>query len=126
MWTTIKPFLSHKVSKSSKITLVQSDEIMSVDKNIAQTFDKFYKNAVSSLNIQYDSEFVNKCDGLEDRVEIAIQKFKNHPSIMSTEENIVSQEISNFVKLIFKIFWRNFTTLTGLKMEILGTFLLNA
>ena len=104
MWTTIKPFLSHKVSKSSKITLVQSDEIMSVDKNIAQTFDKFYKNAVSSLNIQYDSEFVNKCDGLEDRVEIAIQKFKNHPSIMSTEENIVSQEISNFVKLIFKIF----------------------
>ena len=77
---------------------------MSVDKNIAQTFDKFYKNAVSSLNIQYDSEFVNKCDGLEDRVEIAIQKFKNHPSIMSTEENIVSQEISNFVKLIFKIF----------------------
>ena len=47
-WTTIKPFLSHKVSKSSKIT---DDEIVSADKDIAQNFDKFYKDAVSSLNI---------------------------------------------------------------------------
>ena len=52
-WTTIKPFLSHKVSKSSKITLVdgEGDEIVSADKDIAQNFDKFYKDAVSSLNI---------------------------------------------------------------------------
>ena len=50
-WTTIKPFLSHKISKSSKITLAEGDEIISADKDIAQKFDKFYKNAVSSLNI---------------------------------------------------------------------------
>ena len=81
-WTTIKPFLSHKVSKSSKITLVEGDEIISADKNIAQKFDKLYTNVVSSLNIQCDGEFVNECNGLEDPVEIAIQKFKNHPSII--------------------------------------------
>ena len=58
-WTTIKPFLSHKISKSSKITLVEGDEIISADEDIAQKFDKFYKNAVNSLNIQCESEFVN-------------------------------------------------------------------
>ena len=58
-WTTIKPFLSHKVSKSSKLTLVEGDEIISAAKDIARKFDEFYKNAVSSLNIQCDSEFVS-------------------------------------------------------------------
>ena len=98
-WTTIKPFLSHKVSKSSKITLVEGDEIISAARDIARKFDEFYKNAVSSLNIQCDSEFVNECDGLEDPVEVAIQKFKSHPSIMSVEENIASPEVFKFRKI---------------------------
>ena len=72
-WTTIKPFLGHKISKSSKIILVEGDEIISADKDIARKFDRVYKNAVSSLKIQ--CEFVNKCDGLEDPVEI---QFKFH------------------------------------------------
>ena len=59
----------------------------------------FLKNAISSLNIQCDSEFVNECDGLEDPVEIAIQKFKNHLNIMSIKENIVSPEIFKFYKI---------------------------
>ena len=44
-WTNIKPFLSHKISKSSKITLVEGDEIISANKNIAQKFDKFYRRS---------------------------------------------------------------------------------
>ena len=99
MFGLLWPFLSHKVSKSSKITLVEGDEIISADKDTAQKFDKFYKNAVSALNIQCDSEFVNQCNGLENPVEIAIQKFKNHPSITSTEENIVSPELFKFHKI---------------------------
>ena len=99
MFGLLWPFLSHKVSKSSKITLVEGDEIISADKDTAQKFDKFYKNAVSSLNIQCDSDFANECEGLEDPVEIAIQKFKNHPSIKSIKENIVSPEIFKFHKI---------------------------
>ena len=37
-WTTIKAFLSHKITKS-KITRVEGDEIISVDKDISQKFD---------------------------------------------------------------------------------------
>ena len=57
---------------------------------LLKNLKNFTKNAVSSLNIQCGIEFVNECDGMEDLVEIAIQKFKNHPSIMSIKENIVS------------------------------------
>ena len=98
-WANNKLFLSHKITKSSKITLVQGNEIISANKDIAQKFDKFYKNAVSSLNIQCDSKFVNECDGLEDPVEIAIQKFKKHPSITSIKQNIGSPEIFKFHKI---------------------------
>ena len=70
--TTIKLFLNHKLSKSSKITLVEGDKIISADKDIAQKVYEFYKNAVSSLNIQCGFEFANEFDGLEDSVEIAI------------------------------------------------------
>ena len=98
-WTTTKPFLSHKISKSFKITLAEGDEIISANKDITRKFDKFYKNPVSYLNIQCDSEFANECDGLEDPVEIAIQKFKKHPSITSIKQNIGSPEIFKFHKI---------------------------
>ena len=119
---TIKLFLNDKVSKSSKITLVEGDEIISADKDIAQKVYEFYKNAVSSLNIQCGFQFANEFDGLEDSVEIAIQTFKNHPSIMSIKENIVSPEIFKFHKINLDDILKELTTLTGLKIELLGTF----
>ena len=38
---------------------------------------------------------------MEDPVEIAIQKFENHPSITAIKENIVSSEIFKFHKINF-------------------------
>ena len=87
---------------------------------MAQRFDKFYKNAVSSLNIQCDSKFVNECDGLEDPVERAIQKFKNHPSIMSIKENIVYPEIFKFRKINLDDILKELNNLDRTKNEILG------
>ena len=66
-----------------------------------------------------DSEFVNECDGLEDPVETAIQKFKNHPSIMSTKENIVSPEIFKFLKINLDDILKEFNNLDRTKN---GTF----
>ena len=62
-----------------------------------------------------DSEFVNECDGLEDPVETAIQKFKNHPSIMSTKENIVSPEIFKFLKINLDDILKKFNNLDRTK-----------
>ena len=92
------------MSKSSKITLVEGDEIISAYKDIAQIFDKFNKNAVGSLNIQCDTGSVNECDGLEDPVEIAIQKSKTTLALHLLKKTLFLQKCSNFIKLIFMTF----------------------
>ena len=108
------------MSKSSKITLVEGHEIISTDNDIAKKFDKCYKNAVSSLNIQRDSEFVNECDGLEDPVDIAFQKFKNYPSITSIKENIVPPEILEFHKINLGGIWKEVKNLDRTKNGTFG------
>ena len=51
-WNTIKPFFSNGSSKSSKITLVEDDEIITEDKKIAEKFNDYFIDAVSALDIQ--------------------------------------------------------------------------
>ena len=45
-WKTVKPFLSDKGTHSSKINLVNNDEVISDDAVLAETFSKFYEGAV--------------------------------------------------------------------------------
>ena len=99
---TIKPFLSHKVSKSSKITTAEGNELISAGKDTAQKFDKFYKNAVSSLNIHCDSEFVNV---MAWKIQLT-QPFKNSKTNLALcpLKSIFLQKFLNFVKLILMSF----------------------
>ena len=48
-WSTIKPFFSNGSGHSGKITLVEGKEILTEDKEIADTFSNFFLDAVSSL-----------------------------------------------------------------------------
>ena len=41
-WKTVKPFLSEKVTKHSKINLVEDDKIISRDKQIAKKFSEYF------------------------------------------------------------------------------------
>ena len=44
-WKTVKPFLSQKVTKHSKINLVEDNKIISRDDQIAKKFNEyFYKH----------------------------------------------------------------------------------
>ena len=64
---------------SSKINLVVDDENLSNDKQIAETFNNYFNNAVKSLNLQCDPEHLNVSDE-NHPIEIAVKKFKNHQS----------------------------------------------
>ena len=43
-WKTVKIFLSDKVKKHSKITLVESEKIISQDDQVAKTFNEYFIN----------------------------------------------------------------------------------
>ena len=51
-WKTIKPFFSNKGNYGSQIKLIEKDEVLQDDDLIAKDLNKFFKNAVSTLNIK--------------------------------------------------------------------------
>ena len=93
-WKTVKPFFSEKKISNNHITLFDNNEIISDDDVIAETFNDFFANAVKNLNIHIDPEFLSKTDGIEDPIVKAVEKFKNHPSIVKIKE--VNANMENF------------------------------
>ena len=89
LWKTLKPLVSDKgTCRSSKINLVVDDENLSDDKEVAETFNNYFNNAVKSLNLQCYPEHLNDVSDENDPIELAVKKFKNHPSIVNINKNI--------------------------------------
>ena len=84
-WKTVKPFLSDKGSHTSKINLVNNEEVISDEIALAETFSKFYENAIKNLGI---SEEIHTSSNFKssDPVDIAISKYRYHPSILKIKE----------------------------------------
>ena len=59
-WKTIKPFFSNKGSSGSNIKLVEKDEILQDDQKIAEELNTFFKNAVSTLDINENASIINQ------------------------------------------------------------------
>ena len=76
LWKTLKPLVSDKgACRSSKINLVVDDENLSDDKEVAETFNNYFNNAVKSLNFQCYPEHLNDVSDENDPIELAVKKF---------------------------------------------------
>ena len=53
---------------------------------LSQVFNYYFKNAVKNLEIQQNSEFEESIEGIVDPIELAIKKFRNHPSVKRIKE----------------------------------------
>ena len=93
-WKTVKPLFTDKVQTKSKITLwkkvvsrerqeqIVSEKVISEDQVVAEVFNTIFINIVPNLKIppnhNYDTDFVVT----NDQVTNALNKFRNHPSIV--------------------------------------------
>ena len=70
---------------------------MQDDDLIAKELNKFFKNAVSSLNIK-ENRFITSrsSDGITDPVDKAIDKYKFHPSILLIRKHLKNHDIFSF------------------------------
>ena len=50
-WQTVKPFLSEKLKSRENITLVEKEELVSSESDVAQLFNQFFSNLVKNLDI---------------------------------------------------------------------------
>ena len=94
-WKTVKHLFTDKVQIKSKITLIEkkviskqgqesnhTEKIISDDKAIAEVFNKFFINIVPNLKIPVENNIDHDFTETDDLVLNAINKFKNHPSII--------------------------------------------
>ena len=58
-WNIVKPLFSKSNGGSRKITLVENEEVITDDKEVAETFNTFFDKAVTSLDIQINPFLLN-------------------------------------------------------------------
>ena len=87
----MKSFLSDKNKATEKITLVSDNKYFSDDLEIAEKFNKFFKNAINNLNLSSNENLLHSTTHLSDLVQIAIEKYKNHTSILTIQNNVTNR-----------------------------------
>ena len=89
-WKIVKPLSSEKVNKNGNITLVENNNIISSEIEIAEKLNTFFSNIVKELNIKVKEDFLYDVSDINDPVERSIQKYKNYPSIQMIKETFDS------------------------------------
>ena len=85
---TMKPLFSKSVIGKQKITLVENNDIITEDQEIAEKFNNYFITTVSSLAISENKSLLTDCTNISDPVERAVKKFENHPSILDIKKNV--------------------------------------
>ena len=80
-WKTFKVFFSDKIKSADKIILVENDNIISKDDEIATIFNDYFSTLASKLNIKQWPDPSN-FQPIGNSVAFSIDKYKEHPSIL--------------------------------------------
>ena len=96
-WKTVKPFFSNNGSHRGNIKLVEGDKLLQDDSEVAEELNNFFKEAVSTLDVNENSYIINPDSiNISDPIEKAISKYKFHPSILLINDKIVNQDKFSF------------------------------
>ena len=79
-WKTVKPFLTDKTNKTSRITLIEEERVISQDYLIAKTFTEYFVN-IPIKNMFKNEEYESFDSSEGNLVSNIIKKYQNHPSI---------------------------------------------
>ena len=84
-WKTIKPLFSEKISHKDIISLTEDRKTITEDLQVAEIFNNYFINIIRILCDWYVlTETDTACS--QNTVSTAINKFRNHPSILSTNK----------------------------------------
>ena len=83
------------MNKNENITLVENNNIISSEIEI-EKLNAFFSNIVKELNIKVKEDLLCDVSDINDPVERAIQKYKNHSSIQMIKETFDSSKTFSF------------------------------
>ena len=88
LWNICKPFLSEKSGNSNeRIFLVENDEILSDNLILANTFNSYFTNIVSTLKVAKVPSPLIFCSSV-DPIESIICKYSTHESVVKIKNHI--------------------------------------
>ena len=89
------------MNTKENITLVENNNITSSEIEIAEKLNAFFSNIVKELNIKVKEDLLCDVSDINDPVEKAIQKYKNHLSIQMIKEKFDSNKTFSFDPVSF-------------------------
>ena len=93
-WKVMKPFLTDKGVSQRKITLIETNEIISEEADVAETLNSFFENAVSCLGIMEPVEHLVDTANVTDSLDAILGKYSKHPSILMIQQFVVKVPFS--------------------------------
>ena len=79
----MKPFFMDKETTQNKINVIEKDEIILSDGDIAKTKNSYFNNAVLSLGISNSKDIFEGKNTIYEKIPKIIKKYSNHPSILN-------------------------------------------
>ena len=87
-WQNVKPLFSNKVKAKTVIKLVENDVMIDDESEIAKIFNEYFVNIVKKVGILTEEQIRYSATNHISEVEIAIIKYKNHPSIKAITDRM--------------------------------------
>ena len=93
-WKMVKPMFSNVNPMEQKIILIEGDEILAKDEEVAECLNAYFVNITDSLNLNATDNERNVEDSLDSRIETAIARYANHQSILAIKE--AAKQVTKF------------------------------
>ena len=74
-WKTVNQCLTDKTLKDERITLIETEKVVSDERELLNIFNEYFSNIISNLDIQRPPNINLHYDPVLN----AIKKFENHP-----------------------------------------------
>ena len=93
----------------------ENGELISDDSKIAELFNNYFINIIQVLGIQQDIAHISVTDGINDPIDKAIEKYKNHPSIIKIREMFPDPQPFEFREVNSREIWDQINNLNTRK-----------
>ena len=93
----VKPLFSDKINHRETINLIDNEITLSNDEEIAETFNKYFCNIAKNISLPESPSIKEpSVEIFTDPVILALEKYKDHPSITSIKCKITSMDNPKF------------------------------
>ena len=95
-WKTVNPLFSEKAYQKESITIIvkYTEETITKNEELAETFNSFFNSMVDNLKIEYNINRQTNVSTHSNPVLRVIETFKYHPSILKIKEFMTDKGMS--------------------------------